>query len=117
MSEKKAGGRTRWAPTEAELKQIRLYAGLGVPIKDIGVLVGKSHVTLQARARDALEQGAAEANAKIAGALYRAAIGGNITAAIFWAKTRLGWHETSNLNLTGDKEVIINISRKPPVEN
>ena len=36
-----------------------------------------------------------KANAKIGGTLFNKAINGDTTAAIFWAKTQMGWKETT----------------------
>lgn len=42
-----------------------------------------------------------EMNEEVTEALYDAATSGNVTAAIFWAKCRLGWVETSRQEITG----------------
>ncbi len=56
--------------------------------------------------RDELDKAAIEANARVAESLYKAAINGNITAAIFWAQTRMRWKEITttdvNLNTRGE---------------
>src|SRR6202022_2207327 len=49
--------------------------------------------TLRKRFRDELDRGVAEANATISGSLFGAAKGGNVTAQIFWLKTRAHWRE------------------------
>jgi hypothetical protein len=38
-------------------------------------------------------RGVAEANAVVSGSLFAAAKGGNVTAQIFWMKTRAHWRE------------------------
>lgn len=43
--------------------------------------------------RDELDLGATKANAQVAGFLFAAAKGGNVTAQIFWLKTRARWKE------------------------
>jgi hypothetical protein len=48
---------------------------------------------LRKRFRDELDRGVAEANATMCGYLYAAAKAGNISAIIFWLKTRAHWPE------------------------
>jgi hypothetical protein len=50
--------------------------------------------TLKKHFRKELSRGREDANAMVARSLFSAAVGGNITAAIFWLKTRAGWKET-----------------------
>jgi hypothetical protein len=45
-----------------------------------------------------LDLGTAKANAQVAGFLFNSARNGNVTAQIFWLKTRVGWKETPELN-------------------
>ena len=44
--------------------------------------------------RDELNLGETKANAQVAGFLFNAAKNGNVTAQIFWLKTRAKWRET-----------------------
>jgi hypothetical protein len=48
---------------------------------------------LRKHLREELDRGVAEANAMISGCLFTAAKAGNITAQIFWLKTRARWRE------------------------
>jgi len=43
--------------------------------------------------RDELDMGETKANAQVAGFLFTAARNGNVTAQIFWLKTRARWRE------------------------
>src|SRR6516165_6260307 len=74
-------------------EKVRHLAGLGVPQDDIARIVQCSPKTLRKRCRDDLDCGAAEANAIVSGCLFAAAKGGNITAQIFWLKSRARWRE------------------------
>ena len=53
-----------------------------------------------------LELGADQANSDVVAALFRTATGrpsgAQVAAAIFWAKTRLGWRETSKVQVEGE---------------
>jgi hypothetical protein len=57
-------------------------------------VVGVDPKTLRKHYRDELDLGETKANAQVAGYLYNAAKGGNVTAQIFWLKTRAKWRET-----------------------
>jgi hypothetical protein len=85
--------RQRFVATEALREKVWHLAGLGVPQDDIAKIVGCAPKTLRKRFRAELDRGVAEANAVIAGCLFAAAKAGNITAMIFWMKTRARWRE------------------------
>jgi len=74
-------------------ERVRYLAGVGVPQDDIAKIIGCAAKTLRKRFRDDLDRGVAEANATISGYLFAAAKAGNITAIIFWLKTRANWRE------------------------
>jgi len=78
---------------EAVRERVRYLAGVGVPQDDIAKIIGCAPKTLRKRLRDELDRGVAEANATISGYLFAAAKAGNITAIIFWLKTRAHWRE------------------------
>ena len=64
-----------------------------LPQDDIARLLDCAPKTLRKRFRDELDRGVAEANAIVSGSLVSAAKAGNITAMIFWLKTRARWRE------------------------
>jgi hypothetical protein len=72
---------------------VEAYAAVGVPQLDIARLIGISLPTLYDRYRDQLDLGKAKANAQVAKTLFREAVNGNMTAAIFWMKAQAGWRE------------------------
>ena len=74
-------------------EKVRYLAGVGVRQDDIAKIIGCAPKTLRKRLRDELDRGVAEANATISGYLFAAAKAGNITAIIFWLKTRANWRE------------------------
>jgi hypothetical protein len=65
----------------------------GIPEEDIARVVGIDPKTLRKHYRDELDLGATKANAQVAGYLFSAAKNGNVTAQIFWLKTRACWKE------------------------
>ena len=94
--------------TRAEIVALRSY---GVPIKEVAAYIGIDDKTLYKYYRDELENSAIKANANVGKFLYQAASGQALTtgathsdcvrAAMFWAKTRMGWRETSVQEVTG----------------
>jgi len=86
---------------------VRHLAGLGVRQDDIARIVQCSPKTLRKRCRDDLDCGVAEANAIVSDSLFAAAKAGNITAQIFWLKSRAQWREraaSDNRAADGDAE-------------
>ena len=74
-------------------EQVRHLAGVGVRQDDIARIIGCAPKTLRKRCREDLDRGVAEANATVSGYLFAAAKAGNVTAQIFWLKTRAHWRE------------------------
>lgn len=99
-------GRKAHEPTEKTLKQVETLAGYGLPMEQIGHVIGVSVSTLQKYYREPLDKGVAKANALIAEGLFKQATGGNTTALIFWCKTRMGWREVQRHEVgVGEGEV------------
>ena len=80
---------------ETVREKVRHLAGVGVRQDDIARIIGCTAKTLRKQCRDDLDRGVAEANAIVSGSLFTAAKGGNVTAQIFWLKTRAQWRETA----------------------
>ncbi len=94
------------APTKEQRTMVETMAAVGVPSSDIARVVGVDAKTLRKHYRDELDLGMVKANAKVAGSLFKKATGDgpqSVTAAIFWAKTRMGWRETVVNEHTGPK--------------
>lgn len=77
-------------------------AGYGVPQEDIAIVIDISEPTLRKHFRRELDLGIAKANARVGKSLFDQAVNGNVTAAIFWTKSRMGWRETVNINHSGN---------------
>ena len=94
--------------TRAEIIALRSY---GVPIKEVAAYIGIDDKTLYKYYREELENSATKANANVGKFLYQAASGQALAtgathsdcvrAAMFWAKTRMGWKETITQEHTG----------------
>lgn len=78
---------------------VEQLAACGIPQDDIARMIvpgGMDPKTLRKHFRNELDSGAPKANAIIADKLFQQAKGGNITAMIFWLKTRARWRETNH---------------------
>jgi hypothetical protein len=87
-------GRRAHKPDSSLRRQVEALAAYGIPETDIGRVVGIDPKTLRKHYREELDLGEAKANAQVAGYLFNAAKNGNVTAQIFWLKTRAKWRET-----------------------
>ena len=85
--------RRAFVVNEVMREKVRHLAGIGVPQDDIATIVGCAPKTLRKCCRDDLDRGVAEANALVSGYLFTSAKEGNVTAQIFWLKTRARWRE------------------------
>jgi hypothetical protein len=86
--------RPAYKPDEAHRRQVEAMAAYGIPEPDIARVVGIDPKTLRKHYRDELDLGSTKANAQVAGFLFNSARNGNVTAQIFWLKTRARWKET-----------------------
>jgi hypothetical protein len=87
-------GRRAHRPDPALRRQVEAMAAYGIPETDISRVVGVDPKTLRKHYREELDLGETKANAQVAGFLFNAARNGNVTAQIFWLKTRAKWRET-----------------------
>jgi hypothetical protein len=85
--------RKAFVVNEALREKVRHLAGIGVRQDDIAKIIGCAPKTLRKRCREDLDCGVAEANALVAGYLFAKAKAGDVTAQIFWLKTRARWRE------------------------
>ena len=88
-------GRPPHQPDAASRRLVEHHAAIGTPHQSIAKLLKLSLNTLKKHYPEELELGLARANAVVGGTLFAEAKKGNITAAIFWMKTRGGWRETA----------------------
>lgn len=92
------------SPTVETREFIRSGFASGVCQPELAQALGVSVNTLKKHYSEELKGGLIAANVAVAGALYRAAMEGNTTAQIFWLKTRAGWREKQDLNITSEGE-------------
>ena len=86
-------GRRAHQPDPALRRQVEAMAAYGIPEPDISRVVDIDPKTLRKYYRDELDLGATKANAQVAGFLFNSAKQGNVSAQIFWLKTRARWKE------------------------
>ena len=87
-------GRRAHKPDPAQRRQVEAMAAYGIPETDISRVMRVDPKTLRRHYREELDLGETKANAQVAGFLFSAAKNGNVTAQIFWLKTRARWRET-----------------------
>lgn len=97
-------------PTSESRVEVRTLASLGMPQDEIAAYIGISKPTLAKHYGEELKLSAIKANANVGKFLYTMASGSALKqgasygecsrAAMFWAKTRMGWRETNNLDHT-----------------
>jgi hypothetical protein len=88
-------------PNETERRQVEAMAGFGVPEADIAKVLNIAPKTLRKHYRTELDTGHVKANTRVAESLFKQAVNGNTTAAIFWLKTRARWKEATILEHAG----------------
>lgn len=96
------GGRPKFTIDDKVLHQIEVLAGHGFTLAKIADFLGCSERTFRQRRSDdevvsaALKKGLAISEAKIANALFRLAMSGNLGAIVWWEKTRAGRRENAD---------------------
>jgi hypothetical protein len=99
---RKGAGRKPIPTTDKDRAVVKAMSAFGASPKDIGAVIGMSERSVQRKFRGELRTGYIEANAKVARTIYEQAIAGNMTAAIFWAKCRMGWRDVNRTEITGE---------------
>lgn len=88
--------------TEETRAKVESLAAVGTRYEDIALYLGITRPTLDKYYKEELKIGTIKANAAIANTLYKQALDGNTTAAIFWLKTRAGWRETQHVEMSAN---------------
>ena len=117
-------------PTDQTRSEVSALASFGIPQEDIAAYIGISHPTLRKHYEQELKVSSIKANAAVGKYLYRLASGMALKdpqnpashsecsrSAMFWAKTRMGWRETQQIDHTTngkDMPGAIDLSKAPP---
>src|SRR3954454_10982097 len=96
------GGRPPREFTAEERNQAEVLSGIGLPHRQIAVLIGCDEKTLRKHLGEELTRGDAKATAKIAQCLFSKAMSGDTASMIFWMKVRAGWSERVIQEHTGE---------------
>jgi hypothetical protein len=108
-------GRPGHVPTEEMRKQVELLSGIGVPVEQIGLIIGIDKKSVQKHYRDELDVGQAKAMSRVSKRLFEIATGDgrdSLTACIFWLKCRAGWKPPAEVEVNIDnsqKAVVVNL--------
>ncbi len=106
---------------EIDLDRVTELASRGLSHEQIAAALGISRTTLQARKREseqfaqAIEKGQAQGIEQVSNALFQNAMGGNVTAQIFFLKARAKWRDRPEDMDTDDGEaspVSVNVEVK-----
>lgn len=95
-------GRPKIKITPQMREQVKELAGLGLRKEDIAFIVKVSPRTLNYHFQNELDIGKAVATSQVAKSLFENAMGGNVTAQIFWMKCRASWKDISGLEHSGE---------------
>ena len=104
MRTKPPAGQAPHTPTEDQRKRVSEMVAFGISQMQIAGVMGMDEKTLRKYYREELNTGSALANEKVAKNLFAQAMKDDFRAtpaAMFWAKTRMGWREKVDLNISG----------------
>lgn len=82
-----------WEPNDKQRQVCQNLAGLGLSERNICRIIGVSQPTLDRWLTNELEMGRAMANGIVANKLFNHCLAGNLSAIMFWMRTRMGWVE------------------------
>jgi len=95
-------------PTDEQRKTVKAMVGFGTTLEDIATVIEIDRKTLSLHYAKEIARGAIDANAQVAQSLFQQATKGrNMTAAIWWTKTRMGWKETLRIGGEGENGAIV----------
>lgn len=96
------------APTEKSRAEVAALYSYGIPQREIASFIGIDTKTLSKHYREELDVAQVKAHAAVGRFLFQSATGATlkegashsdcVRAAMFWAKTRMGWRETQDIN-------------------
>ena len=95
------------APTEKSRAEVAALYSYGIPQQEIARFIGIDTKTLSKHYREELDVAQVKAHAAVGRFLFQSATGATlkegashsdcVRAAMFWAKTRMGWKETQGI--------------------
>jgi len=102
-----------YEPTEQDRKTVERMASYGIKVDEICQCLINPHTnepisrqTAYKYFRQELNVGMTKANLKVAESLFKSAVDReNVTAQIWWTKSRMGWSETNKLDHGGEIKI------------
>lgn len=89
-----------YIPTDEDAAKVEALASIGTPEKDIAVYIGIAESTLKKHYGDILAKSLTDKNLQMAKTLFQAGVDGDVKAMMFWLKTRAGWQEKTQVEIT-----------------
>lgn len=89
-----------YLPNDEHAATVESLTSFGVPNKDIAKYIGVAEQTLTKYYGDILNKAGVQKNLEVANTLYQKALTGDNQAMIFWLKTRAGWQEKTQIEVT-----------------
>lgn len=96
---------------EIDLTEVERLAGLGLTLEEVSLSLGISERTLysnkaqNAEVAEAIKRGQTRANTEVASVLFNKAKDGDMTAVIWWEKTRAGRSDKLAVDHSGKLEI------------
>lgn len=87
--------------TDDQRKIVKRMVIAGIPLDTIAKCMRIRPQRLKEQCPDEIECSVSQANAAVVGALLQNALSGNVSAQIFWCKTKLGWREVQHIEHEG----------------
>lgn len=89
-----------YIPNDEHAATVESLSSFGVPQKDIAKYLGIGEPTLTKYYSDILNRSSIQKNLEVANTLYQKALTGDNQSMIFWLKTRAGWQEKTQVEIT-----------------
>lgn len=97
-------------PTETTRAEVRSLSAFGITQIDVAAFLDIDVKTLRKHYRRELDTALTSSTFKVANALYKNAVEeNNVSAQVFWLKTKGGWKEAKDEPESQDKTININI--------
>jgi len=105
----------KYIPTDEERTMVEKMASIGITQTEISKVVGDGidDKTLRKHFRKELDTANIKANAAIGLTLYQKALDGDTACLIWYSKVRMGWRETSQINVDHSGDLNVNINLTP----
>lgn len=111
---------TKYVPTDKSRIEVTALKSCGITNDLIAQYLGISHDTLERHYRHELSTAQIKANTEMAMTLYKKGLNGDVTAMIFWLKTRAKWRTEDAKILDSNEDIkkeIIALREKLDAEN